>query len=207
MSTVVAKMAFLLSVVATGLAVPATANAQGWTYGARMARYYYGRTPTYQQAQPVQYVYQQPAQTGYQTMRPAYNNYTYQQPAYNTVQQASYNTQPAANYNYNTAQSYGDAYGFTAWLNGVRAQYGLSAVSYDSNLENWAQQNNAQQAARGLGHFVMGPARRQNAAIGSAATIGSQWMNSPAHRAGLLDPSITRVGLAGNGSYWTWNAY
>lgn len=175
-----------------------------------MARYYYGRTPTVYQARPSQYVYQQPvryyqqpARGGYQTMRPTYNT-GYAQPA-NTVQQANY-SQPAANVN--TTQYYGgDPYGFTAWLNGVRAQYGLSQVSYDSNLENWAHQNNAQQAARGLGHFVMGPARRQNAAIGSAATIGSQWMNSPAHRAGLLDPSITRVGLAGNGSYWTWNAY
>ncbi len=205
MSTAVAKMAFLLSVVATGLAVPSTAKAQGWTYGARMARYYYSRTPATYQARPTQYVYQQqPAVNGYQTMRPAYNT-GYAQPAANTVQQTSYASQPTANYN--TTQSYGDAYGFTSWLNGVRASYGLSAVSYDGNLENWAHANNAQQAARGLGHFVMGPARRQNAAIGSSATIGSQWMNSPAHRAGLLDPSITRVGLAGSGSYWTWNAY
>ena len=39
-----------------------------------------------------------------------------------------------------------------------------------------------------MGHFVMGPARRQNAAMGSFANIGSMWMNSPAHRAALLDP-------------------
>jgi hypothetical protein len=200
-------MAFGLSVLAIGLAAPAGAKAQGWGNGARMARYTYSRTPTtyYYPAQPTRYVYQQPQQPQtvqqYQTMRPAYNTTGYTQ---NTVQQASTTAQPAAA---TTATYYGDPYGFTSWLNGVRAQYGLSAVSYDANLESWAHANNAQQAARGLGHFVMGPARRQNAAIGTAATIGWQWMNSPAHRAGLLDPSISRIGLAGSGSYWTFNAY
>ena len=53
----------------------------------------------------------------------------------------------------------------------------------------------------------MGPARRQNSAMGSSATIGSQWMGSPAHRAALLDPSIRAIGLAAVGAYWTFNAY
>jgi uncharacterized protein YkwD len=96
-------------------------------------------------------------------------------------------------------------YGFTAWLNGVRARYGLAPVSFDGGLANWAAVNNAQQAARGLGHFVMGPARRQNCAMGNSASIGSQWMNSPAHRAALLDPTIRWIGLAGSGMYWTLN--
>lgn len=96
-------------------------------------------------------------------------------------------------------------YGFTAWLNGVRARYGLAPVSFDGGLANWAAVNNAQQAARGLGHFVMGPARRQNCAVGNSASIGSQWMNSPAHRAALLDPTIRWIGLAGSGMYWTLN--
>jgi uncharacterized protein YkwD len=52
----------------------------------------------------------------------------------------------------------------------------------------------------------MGPSRRQNCAIGSAASIGAQWMNSPAHRAALLDPNIRWIGLAGLGAYWTMNA-
>jgi uncharacterized protein YkwD len=101
----------------------------------------------------------------------------------------------------------GDAYGFTAWLNATRAAYGLPAVGYDPNLEAWGQQNNAQQNARGIGHFVMGPARRQNSAMGHYASIGAMWMASPAHRAALLDPSIRFVGLAGWGAYWTFNAY
>jgi uncharacterized protein YkwD len=101
----------------------------------------------------------------------------------------------------------GDPYGFVGWLNATRAAYGLSAVGYDANLSNWAAMNNDQQAARGMGHFVMGPARRQNSAMGAFANIGAMWMNSPAHRAALLDPTISAIGIAGLGAYWTFNAY
>ncbi len=104
-------------------------------------------------------------------------------------------------------QPAGDPYGFTAWLNATRAQYGLPAVGYDPNLAGWAAANNAQQAARGMGHFVMGPARRQNCAMGNYASIGAMWMASPAHRAALLDPTIRWIGVAGYGAYWTFNAY
>jgi uncharacterized protein YkwD len=100
----------------------------------------------------------------------------------------------------------GDPYGFLGWLNATRASYGLPAVGYDPNLSGWAAMNNDQQAARGMGHFVMGPARRQNAAIGAFANIGAMWMNSPGHRAALLDPSIRWMGIAGLGAYWTFNA-
>lgn len=105
------------------------------------------------------------------------------------------------------APAQGDPYGFLDWLNATRASAGLPAVGYDANLSNWANMNNAQQNAYGLGHHVMGPARFQNAAMGSAATIGSQWMSSSAHRAALLDPSIRWIGIAGMGAYWTFNAY
>jgi uncharacterized protein YkwD len=100
-----------------------------------------------------------------------------------------------------------DPYGFLSWLNATRASYGLPAVGHDPNLSGWAAENNNHQAARGMGHFVMGPARRQNAAFGSFANIGSMWMNSPAHRAALLDPTIRWMGIAGLGAYWTFNAY
>ena len=56
--------------------------------------------------------------------------------------------------------------------------------------------------------FVMGPARRQPRPWpGAFANIGSMWMNSPAHRAALLDPTISAIGIAGLGAYWTFNAY
>ena len=54
--------------------------------------------------------------------------------------------------------TYGDPYGFLYWLNSTRASYGLGPVNYDQNLSNWAAMNNSEQMARGLGHFVMGPA-------------------------------------------------
>src|SRR5262249_18727816 len=94
-------------------------------------------------------------------------------------------------------QPAGDPDRFVNWLNGVRASMGLGPVGYDANLSAWAQQNNSAQAAYGLGHHVMGPARRQNSAMGSAASIGMQWMASPAHRAALLDPTISAIGIAG----------
>ena len=100
----------------------------------------------------------------------------------------------------------GDAYGFLSWLNATRAAYGLPAVGYDPNLESWAAANSAQQASRGIGHFVMGPARRQNSAMGGFPGIESMWMASPAHRAALLDPTIQWIGIAAYGAYWTFNA-
>jgi uncharacterized protein YkwD len=104
------------------------------------------------------------------------------------------------------ATAYADVNGFVAWLNGQRAQYGLPAVGYDQNLSNWAAANNTQQNARGIGHYVMGPARRQNAAMAPFVSIGQLWMNSPGHRAAMLDPTIRWIGLAGSGMYWTMNA-
>jgi uncharacterized protein YkwD len=99
-----------------------------------------------------------------------------------------------------------DPYGFTAWLNATRASYGLPAVNHDPNLSSWAAMNNNQQASYGIGHFVMGPARRQNSAMGAFPGIESMWMASPAHRAALLDPTIRWIGIAGLGAYWTFNA-
>jgi uncharacterized protein YkwD len=105
------------------------------------------------------------------------------------------------------AAEYGgsDPYGFLSWLNATRASYGLGAVGYDASLSNWAAMNNNQQMAYGLGHFVMGPARQQNSAMG-AGFPGAMWMASPTHRAALLDPTISWIGIAAAGAYWTFNA-
>lgn len=93
--------------------------------------------------------------------------------------------------------------GFLAWLNSYRASRGLHALAWDQELANWAASNNAQQRVRGIGHFVMGPARRQNAAMG--ANYAGMWAASPAHNAALLDPSVRSVGLASDGTYATAN--
>ena len=174
--------------------------------------------PVQYQQQPGQRYYYVPRYTvpapvaGYQTMQNTVNAavtyWTGQQPvpaAPAAPQPAA--AQPAAAPAAQPAAATGDPYGFTAWLNGIRAQYGLAPVAYDANLSAWANMNNAQQNSYGLGHHVMGPARRQNSAIGNAASIGAQWLASPPHAAALLDPSIRVIGIAGMGAYWTFNAY
>jgi uncharacterized protein YkwD len=104
------------------------------------------------------------------------------------------------------AAALADPYGFTAWLNATRARYGLAAVSYDPGLAAWAAANNAEQLRRGMGHWVMGAARRQNSGTGAFSDMGPMWMNSTLHRAALLDPAIRRIGIAGAGPYWTFSA-
>ena len=98
-----------------------------------------------------------------------------------------------------------DPYGFTNWLNGIRASYGLGSVYYDANLAENAALNSAQMAAKkSLLHEVRA-GRWQNSAMGNYASIGSMWMNSTPHRQALLQPGITRIGLAGYGVWWTLN--
>lgn len=89
-------------------------------------------------------------------------------------------------------------------INVVRAGYGLQGLVFDGNLSAWASQNNSY----GFGHFVMGPAMRQNAAWGIHDVQGvvSAWMASPGHRAALLDATITTSGGSYDGTNWTWNA-
>ncbi len=204
-----------------GLAVVAVASSQ-----LQAQQYVY-----YPQAsnQPTYYYVQQPATQYYQTAYAPQNYQYYYPPQYYQTPQyyqapavtptttdgaqvipASYTAPAAETYASQTpqaapAQSYGDPYGFLSWLNATRASYGLGAVSYDQNLSNWAAMNNDQQMARGLGHFVMGPARRQNSAMGGGFP-GAMWMGSPAHRAALLDPTISWIGIAAAGAYWTFNA-
>lgn len=173
------------------------------------ATVYAAPTYTYQATQPTQYV-QQPAapqyyyQSGYAGVEAAQP--TQVQPAYAPAAAAAAPAAAAPAAPAAPAASYGDPYGFTAWLNGIRASYGLGAVGYDPNLSSWAAMNNDQQASRGLGHHVMGPARRQNSAMGGFPGVESMWMASPAHRAALLDPTITWIGIAGAGAWWTFNA-
>jgi len=165
---------------------PMTYTVPTYTYQAAPTTYapqYYQTTYAQQYYQPTSAT--QPAQT-----------------AHAQAPQASYVQAQAPQ-----AASAGDAYGFLNWLNSTRASYGLPSVGYDANLESWASANNSQQNARGMGHHVMGPARRQNSAMGAYANVPSMWMASPAHRAALLDPTIRFIGIAGMGAYWTFNAY
>ena len=169
---------------------PSAPVQQRQMYHARRQIYYTQTACTSGTCKQVQYAPQQ-TQVQYAPQ------YTYQQTTYASPTVYQQTTQ---------IQYYGsDPGGFMSWLNATRAQYGLGAVGYDSNLEAWASQNNAHQSRMGLGHFVMGPARRQNSAM-SGANPGNMWMNSPGHRSALLDPTITRIGISFDGTYWTFNA-
>jgi uncharacterized protein YkwD len=202
--------------------------------GAHAQTYYYyppTTTPTYYTpagygGQTTWYIYpgqySQPVYSypTYQTSyTPQYYQTSYTQPTVQTTETAQ-STQPAAESSASqttiasqeatqpaATAPVGDPYGFLGWLNATRASYGLPAVGYDPNLASWAAVNNSHQASRGIGHFVMGPARRQNSAMGGFPGVESMWMASPAHRAALLDPTIQWIGIAGLGAYWTFNAY
>ncbi len=168
-------------------------------------------TYIYQTAQPVQQTqYCQPVQHPQYVQQPQYVQPAvqpqYYQSAYAGMEATAVQPVQAQAAAPDPAAASGDPYGFTSWLNGLRASYGLGAVGHDPNLSSWAAMNNDQQAARGLGHHVMGPARRQNSAMGGFPGIESMWMASPAHRAALLDPTITWIGIAGAGAWWTFNA-
>lgn len=96
--------------------------------------------------------------------------------------------------------------GFLAWLNATRAAHRLPAVAWDPGLASDAATNCAMQARRGLGHFFLGRARRQNCGMGPFTAMPGLWMGDAPHRAALLDPSIRLVGLAGVGGFWTYCA-
>jgi hypothetical protein len=101
-----------------------------------------------------------------------------------------------------------DPYGFAAVLNGIRARMGLAPAAYDPELSSWAAENNAAQASRGLGHHI-NPSCYQNCGWNypDAESVAAGWMNSPGHRANMLQPGMTRFGIAfGPGPYWTMNA-
>ncbi len=211
---------------------PGTTTAPVYYYGPTVRQNVWGRNryapqyyqpnysvPSYGTTYTPQYyqtAYTQPTvQTPYVTQVPEtttagtpviQTSYVAPQPA-----QAAAAPEPAANAPTATAPAptapAGDPYGFLSWLNSTRAAYGLPAVGYDPNLESWAAMNSAEQASRGIGHFVMGPARRQNSAMGGFPGVESMWMASPAHRAALLDPTIQWIGIAAYGAYWTFNAY
>jgi uncharacterized protein YkwD len=187
--------------------MPSTSQSQATWNGYSPQYYTVNYTdPTYQASYTPQYYQTSYTQPTYTTQAPEATTpgTQYVQTSYvQETQQPTAAAAPAAT----APVPVGDPYGFTGWLNSTRAAYGLPAVGYDPNLESWAAMNSAQQASSGIGHFVMGPARRQNSAMGGFPGIESMWMASPAHRAALLDPTIQWIGIASYGAYWTFNAY
>lgn len=103
-----------------------------------------------------------------------------------------------------------------AQVNAVRAAQGLAPVAADGQLTAAAAAHSSQQAAIGrLSHDgfaarmqALGPRYgfvAENVAAGqpTPAAVVEAWMHSPAHRDNLLQPSVTAVGVARAGSFWT----
>lgn len=97
--------------------------------------------------------------------------------------------------------------------NQSRADAGAAPLKWDSALATAARQHCLRMAAEGpISHQYAGEAGiseraaragahfsliEENVAIGpDPATIHSEWMHSPGHRANLLNPAVDRVGLA-----------
>lgn len=93
---------------------------------------------------------------------------------------------------------------FLAWLNGFRAQHGLRPLGYDGALEAASVANSTLQAARRVsGHYAGGGFQ---VAFYGPTTLDSccaGWVASPAHRAILLTPGLSAVGLGVVGASWT----
>ena len=110
-------------------------------------------------------------------------------------------------------------------VNRIRAQHGLRAVRFQSNLWIAARDHSAEQKRHGyMGHGSPDPNRRSLAQrMGQAgyggrvfaevvawgysdtAAVVEGWMNSPDHRRILLDPELTEAGFSRVGEYWTGN--
>jgi uncharacterized protein YkwD len=96
-------------------------------------------------------------------------------------------------------------------MNAARAAHGLGALHFDPALERAAHAHSADMlrhnyfahgafGARMLAFHVQGPTAGENlawgtGAYGRAGTIVQEWLASPEHRANLLRPGYTRVGL------------
>ena len=108
--------------------------------------------------------------------------------------------------------------GFLRAVNQTRTAHGLSPLSLDPTLVRAARSHSHSMLSGGYfahGNFagrmvafhVRGPFVGENLAWGSgpyasAATVITEWLQSPEHRANLLRPSFTRIGIgAAQGSF------
>lgn len=99
-------------------------------------------------------------------------------------------------------------------VNNIRSANGLGPLTADSALANAAQDQADYMGANQVGHDGPGgnkPADRINAAGFAGSPVGenvaagqstpeqvvASWMNSPGHRANILNPDYTRLGVGG----------
>lgn len=98
-------------------------------------------------------------------------------------------------------------------INGERARYGMGALTFNGSLDRAANSHNAHQVqVRAMAHVNIGdgdPGSRiratgfggawgENVAVGqrSPEQVVREWMNSPTHRANILNPSFRQYGIA-----------
>ncbi|MEU3519892.1 CAP domain-containing protein [Streptomyces sp. NPDC006654] len=111
-------------------------------------------------------------------------------------------------------------------VNRVRAQHGLSRLRTDGHLRSAARAHSEDKARRGFfahvspdGHSPADRMRRhgctrpggENIAVGQrrATAVMEAWLNSPGHRANLLNPDFATIGvgvhIGSRGHWWTQN--
>lgn len=90
-----------------------------------------------------------------------------------------------------------DVLGYVSEINATRARYGMRALEIDVSLVVESEAHSQRQAARGQIYHAQGCGAEivaQNWGVGVSFAI-QQWLNSPAHRALLLSPQFTRLGV------------
>jgi hypothetical protein len=92
-----------------------------------------------------------------------------------------------------------DPYRFGAKLNHARSQYYRKALVHDPALSALAAAN----SSKGWGHHG-GHHGRENVGMGSLDAVMASWLASPAHASALLDPSLSRYGIAQANGIWTY---
>jgi hypothetical protein len=114
-----------------------------------------------------------------------------------------------------SASTAGDAAGFVARTNQARGAHGLRPYTVAADLVAVAHRQSARMAAQqrlyhnpNLGSDVRNwQTAGENVGMGGdVASVQQAFMNSPAHRANILDRDFTEVGIAvvrdGNGALW-----
>jgi uncharacterized protein YkwD len=120
--------------------------------------------------------------------------------------------QPSFYLNLASTRAEVDAKAAASMISGYRRNHGLGPVTVDRELMRLAQEQARTMAARNeLGHNVgvSFPERIRNSKIRARAVVEnvaagyhtlaeafSGWRDSPGHRANMLNPEVTRIGIA-----------
>ncbi len=89
------------------------------------------------------------------------------------------------------------AYDPLAWINAARAQRGLYALIYDPSLSTWADNNNAAESRRGMGHHILAPGAAQiTASTADPGYAVRLWTNSPGHARIMFSNSYRYAGIS-----------